>query len=100
VQEPEMRVREVLRKQALQGEVYQVVHDLFYDANCVGELAGVVNRIAAREGGVSAAAYRDAVGLGRKRAIQILEFFDRVGYTRRVRDAHVVRGDSVWRAVH
>jgi selenocysteine-specific elongation factor len=28
---------------------------------------------------------------------QILEFFDRVGYTRRVRDAHVLRGDSGWR---
>jgi len=27
-------------------------------------------------------------------AIQILEFFDRVGYTRRVRDDHVLRGES------
>jgi selenocysteine-specific elongation factor len=47
--------------------------------------------------GVSAARFRDAVGLGRKRAIQILEFFDRVGYTRRVRDAHVLRAESPWR---
>ncbi|MGQ5490371.1 SelB domain-containing protein, partial [Thauera sp. ZXT1-4] len=34
---------------------------------------------------------------GRKRAIQILEFFDRVGFTRRVgaghRLAHVLRGE-------
>ena len=27
----------------------------------------------------------------RKRAIQVLEFFDRVGFTRRVRDAHLLR---------
>jgi selenocysteine-specific elongation factor len=49
---------------------------------------------------VEAARYRDAIGLGRKRAIQILEYFDRVGYTRRVRDAHVVRLDSGWRLRH
>ena len=46
--------------------------------------------------GLNAAAFRDATGLGRKRAIQILEFFDRVGYTRRVRDNHVLRGESAY----
>ena len=29
--------------------------------------------------------------------IQILEFFDRVGHTRRIRDTRVVRTDSSWR---
>ena len=42
-----------------------------------------------------AAVFRDRTGLGRKRAIQILEFFDRIGYTRRVREAHRLRGDSL-----
>ncbi|MBP7326875.1 MAG: SelB C-terminal domain-containing protein, partial [Alicycliphilus sp.] len=32
-------------------------------------------------------------GLGRKRAIQILEYFDRIGFTRRVADMHRLRGD-------
>jgi selenocysteine-specific elongation factor len=45
---------------------------------------------------VEASAFRDATGLGRKRAIQILEFFDRTGYTRRVRDAHLLRPDVHW----
>lgn len=40
---------------------------------------------------MQAAAFRDATGLGRKRAIQLLEFFDRVGFTRRVKDAHLLR---------
>jgi Elongation factor SelB, winged helix len=39
--------------------------------------------------------------IGRRRRIalpvQILEFFDRVGYTRRIPDSHVLRGDSGWR---
>jgi selenocysteine-specific elongation factor len=95
--EPELRVRAVLRKQVMQNTVYQVVRDLFYDHECISELAAVVSAIAREHGAVNAAHYRDAVGLGRKRAIQILEFFDRVGFTRRVQDSHVLRRDG-WRA--
>jgi len=97
VQEPEARVREVLRKQITQNTVYQVVPDLFYDRECIRELAALVAAIAQEHGAASAARFRDAVGIGRKRAIQILEFFDRVGFTRRVRDSHVLRRDSGWR---
>jgi len=97
VREPEERVRQLLRKLVTQGAVYQVVHDLFYDRERIGELADVVSALALERGAVDAARYRDAVGLGRKRAIQILEYFDRIGYTRRVRDSHVVRADSGWR---
>jgi selenocysteine-specific elongation factor len=62
------------------------------------ELAALVADIASRHarGEVEASAFRDATGLGRKRAIQILEFFDRTGYTRRVRDAHLLRPDVHW----
>jgi selenocysteine-specific elongation factor len=95
--EPEDSVRQVLRKQVTQGIVYQVVHDLFYDRQCIDELATVVATLAREHGTVEAAQYRDAVGLGRKRAIQILEFFDRVGHTRRMRDSRVLRADSGWR---
>jgi selenocysteine-specific elongation factor len=90
-------VRQVLRKQVTQGALYQVVHDLFYDRKSVDELARVIATLAQEHGTVEAAQYRDAVGLGRKRAIQILEFFDRVGHTRRMRDARVLRVDSGWR---
>jgi selenocysteine-specific elongation factor len=98
VREPQERVREVLRKQVAQGTVYQVVHDLFYDRERIAQLAEMIGADTRQHGGVNAARFRDAVGLGRKRAIQILEFFDRVGYTRRVRDAHVLRPDSMWKA--
>lgn len=94
--EPEERVRQLLRKLVTQGHVYQVVRDLFYDAGRVAELAAIVGTLVHEHGAVSAARYRDALGTGRKRAIQILEFFDRVGYTRRVRESHVLRRDS-WR---
>jgi selenocysteine-specific elongation factor len=96
LREPEERVRAVLRKQVAQGDVYQVVRDLFYDRERIAELAAIVGTCNREHGEVNAARFRDALGLGRKRAIQILEFFDRVGYTRRVQDAHVLRPDAAW----
>jgi selenocysteine-specific elongation factor len=94
-QTPEDKMRHVLRKLARQGRVYQIVHDLFYHPDVVRELASLVASLAQEHGGtVGASVFRDASGLGRKRAIQILEFFDRVGYTRFQREKRFVRADS------
>jgi selenocysteine-specific elongation factor len=93
---PEDEVRAVLRKCVVQGAVYQIVHDLFYHRDCVRELARIMKGLVDEHGAVEAARFRDAIGVGRKRAIQILEFFDRVGYTRRTRNARVLRVDSSW----
>ncbi|CAG4912448.1 selenocysteine-specific translation elongation factor [Paraburkholderia saeva] len=93
--ESEERIRQLMRKLARQGDVHQVVRDLFYHHGVVREMANIVGEIARlHEGKVNAAAFRDATGLGRKRSIQILEFFDRVGYTRFHRDVHLLRIDS------
>ena len=75
-----------------------MVKDLFYAANRMDELAALVHELARQtpDGEVQAHAFRDATGLGRKRAIQILECFDRIGYTRRLRDAHLLRPDVQW----
>ncbi|GAB1406931.1 selenocysteine-specific translation elongation factor [Thermomonas brevis] len=93
----EAQVRAILRRAAARGEVHQVVPDLFYHPRRIAELAAVIARLAeAGDGAVEAAAYRDAIGIGRKRAIQVLEFFDRAGYTRRVGAGHRPRGESQW----
>ncbi|EHK64953.1 selenocysteine-specific translation elongation factor [Achromobacter arsenitoxydans] len=97
--EPEDAVRQLLRKLLRRGDVAQVVKDLFYHRDQVRALAALAADLAARPEGLNAAVFRDATGLGRKRAIQILEFFDRVGYTRRVRDAHVLRAESAYAAM-
>ncbi|HVO49354.1 MAG TPA: selenocysteine-specific translation elongation factor [Steroidobacteraceae bacterium] len=97
VQHPEPRVRDLLRRSASLGRLYQVVPDLFYGEERLEQLAGILEGLARAQGGaVRAASFRDAVGLGRKRTIQILEFFDRVGYTRRLHDAHVPRRPGPW----
>ncbi len=85
----EQGMRDALRALARQGEVYQVVRDLFYPRQTIAALAHIVATLADQHtDGVSASTFRDATQLGRKRAIQVLEFFDRVGYTRFHHDRH------------
>ena len=60
-------------------------------------MADIAAQLNAERGAARAAEFRDRIGTGRKLAIQILEFFDRVGYTRRVRDDHLIRRANPWR---
>ncbi|MBW8372336.1 MAG: selenocysteine-specific translation elongation factor [Thiobacillus sp.] len=94
-------MRRLLQKLARQGMLYQVVRDLFYLPESVARLAALVQELEHAAGETRAAEFRDRSGLSRKRAIQVLEFFDRVGYTRRVREAHRLRNaDMFGRAEH
>jgi selenocysteine-specific elongation factor len=94
---PEAEVRGVLKKVARIGEVTLVAHDHFFLTDAVRRLADIAGELARGHGAARAAPFRDRIGGGRKVAIQILEFFDRVGYTRRVRDDHLLRRDNPWR---
>ena len=94
-QESEALMRTTLVRLAQRGELHQVVKDLYYAEATIARLAHIARDVGAAHGGaVTAAAFRDATGLGRKRAIQILEYFDRIGVLRRVGDEHRLRGDT------
>lgn len=93
----EESVRALMKRVARVGHVYPVAHDHYFTAEAVSGLATHVDELCARDGAARAAALRDIIGGGRKVAIHILEFFDRVGYTRRVRDTHVRREPGVVR---
>jgi selenocysteine-specific elongation factor len=80
----EEAMRNVLRKQARQSHLVQVVHDLFYPERTMQEIARVARSLAAQDGVIEVVSFRDALQIGRKRAIQILEACDRLGLTRRL----------------
>ena len=93
--ENEALMRTTLARLAQRGELHQVAKDLYYTQDCAMRLAAILRSVAAEaDGEVTAARFRDATGLGRKRAIQVLEFFDRVGLLRRVGDVHKLRSDT------
>ncbi|QXI39011.1 selenocysteine-specific translation elongation factor [Pseudomonas xantholysinigenes] len=90
----EAEVRLLLRKLARLGMVHQVVRDLFYPEATLRRMAELLLQQAATSPIVQVAAFRDMLGIGRKRSVQILEYFDRVGLTRRVADQRYIRADS------
>ena len=91
-------VRQLFRRVARAGELYPVAHDHYFTAEAVAGLAAIVAGLNAEKGAARAADLRDIIyrdgGGGRKVAIHILEFFDRIGYTRRVRDEHLLRSTA------
>lgn len=93
--ESEPLLRTTLARLAQRGELHQVVKDLYYPQAAIARLAGIVRTVAQTNADeVTAARFRDATQLGRKRAIQLLEYFDRIGLLRRVGDVHRLRSDS------
>jgi len=108
--EPAANLRPAMARLARSGHLYQVVKDLYLDAATAARLATLVRRLALADTEAAKATdvqrvsnplpilkvaeFRDASGLGRKRAVQMLEFFDRIGLCRRVGDTHVLRLES------
>lgn len=93
--EPEGLMRSTLARLARQGELHQVVKDLYYPLDTIQQLAQIAREKAqTANGDLTAADFRNAIGLGRKRAIQILEYFDRIGLMRRIKDQHRLRTES------
>jgi selenocysteine-specific elongation factor len=71
------------------GLVVAVAGNRFFPPAAVRRLAGLAEQLAA-EGALTAAVYKDRSGIGRNVTIELLEFFDRQGFTRRAGDARSI----------
>jgi selenocysteine-specific elongation factor len=91
----EEHVRRLLRQMAGMGGVYRIAHDHYFTHEAVEALKEVLRQMSEEHGEVLAAPFRDRIGVGRKVAIQILEFFDGHGISRRFGDARRVFRDSL-----
>jgi len=92
---PETQMRNLLKRVTLLGDTYEVLRDRFFTREAVTQLAQIAAELDAASGAVQAAEFRDRVGCGRKLAIQILEYFDRTGISRRVGDTHRMRDPAL-----
>jgi selenocysteine-specific elongation factor len=90
-------IKDFLYRKSRTGEVMRVAGDRFYPRPTLAALASVAESTAKAQatGQFTAAQYRDATGLGRSLAIEILEFLDTLGITQRVGDARKMRKDYV-----
>lgn len=81
----EREVRRVLRLTQKLGRTDQIARDHFFAREVTREMVAILHDIAgqADDGWFTAPAFRDRVQNGRKVAIEILDFFDRLGLTLR-----------------
>jgi selenocysteine-specific elongation factor len=94
---PETVIRGVLKRLQRVGALVEVAPDHFFLRETVAEMAGIAAKLAQDDPAqqLTAATFRDRLDNGRKVAIQILEYFDRVGFTARAGDARGVREDRL-----
>ncbi|MGH8660262.1 MAG: SelB C-terminal domain-containing protein, partial [Burkholderiales bacterium] len=92
----ETALKDFLHRKSRGGEVMRVPPDRFYPRATLATLAATAHALArSNPNGFTAAQYRDATGIGRGLAIEILEFLDTLGITQRVGDARKMRKDFV-----
>ena len=107
--ESENSVRTLLRKVSRTSQLAQVVPDLFYPVPTMQIMADIIRDLVEVDGSVTVITFKDRVHLGRKRAIQILEAFDRLGFTRRLvsyrrgkreleKDHRIIRNTDLFRS--
>ncbi|MEQ9640441.1 MAG: selenocysteine-specific translation elongation factor [Alphaproteobacteria bacterium] len=82
-------VRRLMGRAARVGLVLPVAPNRYFPPAAVRELAELAERLAA-EAPFDAARFRDATGIGRNLTIELLEYFDRVGLTRREGSVRVI----------
>jgi selenocysteine-specific elongation factor len=80
------KLEAALSRLARHGRVIRVSKNRFFLPASLAQLEEIAQQMEE----VTAAAFRDRSGIGRNLAIEVLEFFDRIKFTRRVGDAHVV----------
>ena len=82
------KVESLLVRAGRHGLVVRVSKNRFFLPETLLRLGEIAERTADDEGTITAAAFRDASRIGRNLTIEVLEFFDKVKFTRRVGDGH------------
>ncbi len=91
-EEPE-RIEAVLRRAANLALVAPVAKNRFFPPRVVDSLIETARKLAEHdpEGQFTAQQYKEATGIGRNVAIEVLEYLDQIGATRRIGNARVMR---------
>lgn len=87
----------ILRETTKAGSLIRVADNRHYLPETIMELAEFTERLVAKDEGTdgfSVIQFRDASGIGRNLCIEILEYFDRVGFTRRDGNARFLRTEK------
>ncbi len=94
---PLEKLESSMKELTLSGHLVRVAHNRHYLPQTIIELAEFTESLAAQaeeNEGFSVIEFRDATGIGRNLCIDLLEYFDRIGFTRRDGNSRFVRTDK------
>ncbi|MDW7760726.1 MAG: selenocysteine-specific translation elongation factor [Acidobacteriota bacterium] len=83
--------REILYELARTGVIVRLGPKVTYHRDALARAREAVSDRIRRTGGITIAELRDKLDLSRKYACAILEYFDKIGFTRRSGDRHVLK---------
>src|ERR1051326_2657307 len=86
------KIDALLARAARHGLVVRLSKNRFFQPCALRQLGDIAEALAQASGNrlVTAGAFRDRAGIGRNLTIEVLEFFDRMKFTRRIGDARQV----------
>ncbi len=90
---PQRRLQSFLTTAGRSGLVHRISNTRYLTKTMLDELSEIAKRTAeeSEDGRFDARAFRDASGIGRNMAIEVLEYLDKIGFTRRVGETREIR---------
>lgn len=87
---PPSAIAEMLRVGVERERFVQVGGNLYYPLKTLQQIRMTVQTYIEKEGSMTAAQFRDLTQSSRKYAVPLLEYFDEIGFTKRVGDARIL----------
>lgn len=93
LKEDQSSLESFLRRCSMRGQLIKVTPNRYFHPKAVAQLANIAIQTAQEHGGeLKVQSFRDSSGIGRNLTIEILEFFDALGFTRRLENTrHIIK---------
>ncbi|OOF49727.1 selenocysteine-specific translation elongation factor [Rodentibacter genomosp. 1] len=92
----ENKMRNFMYKAGKLGYLTPIVKDRFFLTETIYAYARLIKQIAEEKGKVSVNEVRDRLNFGRKLTVQLMEYFDRIGFLRRKGNNHILRDKNIF----
>ena len=90
--------RNLLYKAGKLGYLIPIVKDRFLLSEQIAAFADLIRAFIAEHGEISVNQLRDEIQYGRKLTVQLMEYFDRMGFLRRKGNVHLLRDQETFKA--
>lgn len=92
----ESEMRNLLYKAGKLGYLVPIIKDRFLTFEQISAFSNLIKDFISKNGEISVNQLRDEIGYGRKVTVQLIEYFDRIGFLRRKGNVHLLRDKDAY----